>query len=146
MVRARCEKCARPILDAGRFTVETARMKKSRLSRSSTSVLTCLACMAGGFPLLSAAEPAPPAAALDAISAEDMLGHVKTLAGDEFEGRAPGSRGEELTVNYLTAQFKALGLRPGNPDGTYVQEVPHAGLTSVPSAAVTARGKTNARP
>lgn len=49
---------------------------------------------------------------------------VKTLASDEFEGRAPGSPGETKTVDYLVAQFKALGLEPGGPKGSYVQETP----------------------
>ena len=56
------------------------------------------------------------------------------LASDEFEGRAPGSRGEELTVKYITEEFKALGLKPGNPKGGYTQEVPLAGITTTPSA------------
>ncbi len=73
-----------------------------------------------------------------------MLANVKTLASDEFEGRAPGSRGEELTVDYLRAQFQALGLRPGNPDGTYVQEVPLAGITSTPTLAFKVGGQTTA--
>ena len=89
-----------------------------------------------------AADPKPPAQALDAITAEGMLRHVKTLASDEFEGRAPGSRGEELTVDYLRSQFQALGLQPGNPDGTYVQEVPLAGITSTPTATFKVGGKT----
>ncbi len=85
---------------------------------------------------LSAADDAalPPKAALDVINADDLLKHIKVLASDEFEGRAPGSKGEELTVKYLTEQFKALGLKPGNPNGTYTQEVPLAGVTTQPIA------------
>ncbi|CAN5569574.1 hypothetical protein BH20VER1_BH20VER1_17820 [soil metagenome] len=56
------------------------------------------------------------------------------MSSDEFEGPRPGSKGEELTVKYITEQFKAVGLKPGNPDGTYVQEVPLAGLTVQPTA------------
>jgi Zn-dependent M28 family amino/carboxypeptidase len=56
------------------------------------------------------------------ISAEDFAAHVKVLASDEFGGRAPGTDGEEKTVEYLTAQFKRLGLKPVN--GSYVQTVP----------------------
>ncbi|MEY2563901.1 MAG: hypothetical protein QOH88_2094 [Verrucomicrobiota bacterium] len=83
-----------------------------------------------------AAEPPalPPKAASDSINAADLLKHIKVLASDEFEGRAPGSKGEELTVKYLTEQFKALGLKPGNPNGTYTQEVPLAGITTTPTA------------
>src|SRR5262249_32894469 len=47
---------------------------------------------------------------------------------DEFEGRGPGTSGETKTVSYLTGQFKELGLKPGNPDGTYTQEVPLVGF------------------
>ena len=65
---------------------------------------------------------------LEAITAEGILGPIKVLASDDFEGRAPGSAGEEKTVAYLTGRFKALGLAPGNPDGTYVQDVPLAGF------------------
>ena len=75
----------------------------------------------------------PPAAALDAITAGALLSHIEVLSSDEFEGRAPGSRGEELSVAYLTKQFQRLGLKPGNPDGTYVQEVPLAGLKPTPT-------------
>lgn len=79
--------------------------------------------------------------ALDSITSDDLLRHIKTLASDEYEGRAPGTKGEELTVNYLTEQFKAFGLKPGNPDGTYVQKVPLVGYTPQPSASLTAGGK-----
>ncbi|HEY0873925.1 MAG TPA: M28 family metallopeptidase [Vicinamibacterales bacterium] len=58
-----------------------------------------------------------------------IMEHIKVLASDEFEGRFPGSKGEELTVNYLIEQSKAIGLQPGNPDGTFVQKVPLVGIT-----------------
>ena len=47
--------------------------------------------------------------------------HVRTLASDEFEGRFPGTRGEELAVRYIEGQFRRLRLQPAAPDGTYVQ-------------------------
>ncbi|MCI4588986.1 M28 family metallopeptidase [Sphingobium sp. BYY-5] len=49
---------------------------------------------------------------------------VRTLASDLFEGRAPGTVGEERTIGYLVARFEALGLEPGGPDGQWVQTVP----------------------
>jgi Zn-dependent M28 family amino/carboxypeptidase len=70
--------------------------------------------------------------ALEAITPDGMLAHIKVLASDEFEGRAPGTKGEELSVNYITDQFKRIGLKPGNPDGTYTQDVPLAGIKSEP--------------
>ncbi|HEU0207398.1 MAG TPA: M28 family peptidase [Candidatus Udaeobacter sp.] len=70
--------------------------------------------------------------AIEAITPEGLLSHIKVLASDEFEGRAPGTRGEALSVSYVTDQFKKTGLKPGNPDGTYTQEVPLAGIKSEP--------------
>lgn len=64
------------------------------------------------------------------ITEEALLQHIKVLASDQFEGRGPGTKGEDLTVKYLTDQFKALGLKPGNPSGSFVQNVPLAGFTS----------------
>jgi Zn-dependent M28 family amino/carboxypeptidase len=79
--------------------------------------------------------------ALQGITADRLMRHVGVLASDEFEGRAPGTRGEALTVDYLTKQFEEIGLAPGNPDGTYVQEVPLVGFTSRPTAAFEAGGR-----
>jgi Zn-dependent M28 family amino/carboxypeptidase len=58
------------------------------------------------------------------------MAHVKVLSSDEFGGRAPGSEGENKTVAYLTEKFRDLGLAPGNPDGSYVQNVPLVGIAS----------------
>ncbi len=89
------------------------------------------------------AEPElPPKTALDAINGEDLLKHIKVLASDEYEGRAPGSKGEELSVKYISDQFKALGLKPGNPNGSYTQEVPLAGIKTTPQASFSIKGKT----
>ncbi len=78
--------------------------------------------------------PAAPATGSDhafdgAINAADFAQHVKTLASDEFEGRAPGSAGEEKTVQYIEAQFKRMGLKPGNGD-SYFQTVPMVETTA----------------
>ena len=65
------------------------------------------------------------------IDAGTLLAEIEQLASDEFEGRAPGSVGEPRTVEYLIGQFSALGLEPGNPDGTWIQQVPLVGITPV---------------
>jgi Zn-dependent M28 family amino/carboxypeptidase len=54
-----------------------------------------------------------------------LMRHIEVLASDEFEGRAPGTRGEELTIQYITEQFYAAGLQPG-VNGGWVQDVPMA--------------------
>lgn len=57
------------------------------------------------------------------MTAEALKTHVTTLASDEFGGRAPGTKGEELTVQYLENAYKAAGLKPANGD-SYTQAVP----------------------
>jgi Zn-dependent M28 family amino/carboxypeptidase len=58
------------------------------------------------------------------ISVERLAEVTKTLASDEFEGRAPGTPGETKTLAYLVDQFKRAGLQPAGPDGSYLQPVP----------------------
>ena len=69
------------------------------------------------------AAAAPTFAFKDAITPADFAEHVRVLSSDEFEGRGPGSPGEEKTVEYLKAQFERIGLKPGNGD-SYFQTVP----------------------
>ena len=61
---------------------------------------------------------------------------LQTLASDEFEGRAPGSRGERLTVNYLVDQLADAGLQPGFGD-SYLQPVPMVELTNQERSSIT---------
>ncbi|QGN55209.1 M20/M25/M40 family metallo-hydrolase [Novosphingobium sp. Gsoil 351] len=72
---------------------------------------------------LAALLAATPLAAQD-ISAERLAETVKVLASDTFEGRAPGTVGEDRTIGYLIGRFQALGLEPGGPAGAWTQTVP----------------------
>jgi Zn-dependent M28 family amino/carboxypeptidase len=95
-------------------------------------------------PAAAAAAPGLPAElkpAFDTVNADDLLRHIKALSSDEYEGRGPGTRGEELTVKYITDEFKRIGLKPGNPDGTFVQKVPLAGFRAEPEATLRAGDK-----
>ena len=73
------------------------------------------------------------------FTADAVMAHVKVLASDEFEGRAPGTKGEDLTVAYISEQFRKVGLKPGNPDGSYVQNVPMVGITADPATSLVFR-------
>jgi len=90
-----------------------------------------------GLILVASATLAPPTIADDPASAqaglrgEAVLDHIKVLASDAFEGRGPGTPGEDKTVAYLTDQFRAIGLKPGNPDGRFVQDVPLVGFQAL---------------
>jgi Zn-dependent M28 family amino/carboxypeptidase len=68
-----------------------------------------------------------------------VLEDITRLSADQMQGRAPGSEGERLTVQYLTEQFRAAGLEPGNPDGTWVQKVPLVGIKPTVSSPFTIR-------
>ena len=95
-------------------------------------VLLALATLAACSPKAEspAAGPAAvPAEALAAIDTATIVGHIRVLAHDSLLGRAPGSVGEDKTIAYLESQFTALGLAPGNPDGSYIQKVPLVGIT-----------------
>ena len=110
-----------------------------------------IAALAAGALALSACEgmPAPggASAALDIpevepgqIAQSTMKDVTRTLASDAFEGRAPGSAGEEKTIAFLTERFKAAGLKPGNGD-SWVQEVPLVEITGKDFAPLAITGK-----
>lgn len=63
------------------------------------------------------------------ISLKTMQEVTGQLASDEFEGRAPGTPGEEKTVALLIERFKAAGLQPGNK-GSWTQDVPLVEMTA----------------
>ena len=72
---------------------------------------------AAGFWALS---PAAAAQTDYAPAAARMMDTIKVLSSDAFEGRGPGTPGEEKTIAFLNDAFGKLGLKPGNPDGTRV--------------------------
>ena len=71
-----------------------------------------------------------PAHADAAVEPARLSAHVKTLAADSFEGRAPTTPGEQKTVAYITAQMRAAGLQPGGDlkggKRAWTQDVPLA--------------------
>src|SRR5437660_8807570 len=80
-----------------------------------------------------AATPATLAAPIPAVSTAAMDAHLKYLADDLLEGRAPATRGGRLAAKYIAAQFEALGLEPAGSDGSYFQPVALVGMTPHPS-------------
>lgn len=90
-----------------------------------------------------AARPAGEAAFTPSIDEQAWRGHVERLASDEFEGRAPGTVGEEKTLAYIEAQFRAAGLEPG-AGGSYRQAVPLVEVTPRPDPTLEVRGAAGA--
>jgi len=96
----------------------------------------CMSLLVACTNLLSTTEPLP-AVRIDPVAIRQ---HIEVLASDRFEGRKPGTVGEELTVGYLVDTFKRYALSPGNPNGSYLQEVRLTGVTSTTSASIAAGG------
>ena len=88
--------------------------------------LTALALAGCATTDMVATEKAPPTvntAAVPTVPVPLMKEVIARLASDEFEGRGPGTRAEDLTITEIIARFKAAGLQPGN-NGQWLQEVP----------------------
>ncbi len=82
------------------------------------------------LPFLLLATTAPAMAQTAPVISEQTLKDVtKELSSDAFEGRAPGTAGEEKTVAYLAKRFAAAGLQPGNK-GSWYQDVPLVEITA----------------
>jgi len=109
------------------------------------AALALAACSPAPAPEAPVAEAAPVKHGFGPeISAEDFAQHVKVLSSDEFGGRAPGTDGEQQTADYVVAQFKRLGLQPGNGD-SWFQDVPMVVTTAdeaTTTAAVTLKGES----
>jgi len=80
----------------------------------------------------SAPSSVPPAMqrALDAFSGDAMRAHVRYLSSDLLEGRGTGARGDDYAIQYIAAQFEAVGLKPYGDHGTYFQKVPLIGIST----------------
>jgi len=107
------------------------------------ALLAVCACSPRGTDQPAAAADAPAATsatagthAFDAtINQGDFAEHVRQLASDEFGGRAPGTPGEEKTIEYIKAQFARIGLQPGN-GSDWFQTVPMVETTADESTAL----------
>jgi Zn-dependent M28 family amino/carboxypeptidase len=76
------------------------------------------------FVAILACSPALAASGSGPIDPAQMSATARDLASDAFQGRAPGTPGEQVTVDYLIKRFQALGLEPGGPGGQWTQPVP----------------------
>ena len=98
------------------------------LSLALISALTLTsACQKAASPDMDTA--ALPQIEVPALSEKTMQDVTRELSLDTYEGRAPGSIGEEKTVAYLISKFKSAGLEPGN-NGSWTQDVPLIEITA----------------
>lgn len=52
------------------------------------------------------------------------MAHVRYLADDRLEGRSVGSEGARCAAEYVADRFRALGLQPAGPEGSFFQAFP----------------------
>jgi Zn-dependent M28 family amino/carboxypeptidase len=88
------------------------------------------------LPLLVFAAPAtmPPAVqrGMASISTHALAAHDRFLASDLLEGRGPGTRGDDIAMEYIATQFASYGLKPAGDGNSYIQKVPLIGITMDP--------------
>lgn len=78
------------------------------------------------------------AASTESIDEAGLHRHIAVLASDEFEGRWPGTHGEQRTLDYLQREFKSAGAKPGNGD-SFLQPVPLVQWTLDPEPTLVVR-------
>jgi len=76
---------------------------------------------------------------INTITGDEIKSHIAVLANDSLQGRKPFTAGETKAINYISSQFKKLGLEPGN-NGSYFQDVPMVEITSSPSSTMEITG------
>src|SRR5690606_26981510 len=64
------------------------------------------------------------------IDEDGLRAVVAEIASDRYEGRAPGTAGDEMTQAYLAAALERIGFEPAAPDGTYLQPFELVGITA----------------
>jgi Zn-dependent M28 family amino/carboxypeptidase len=78
------------------------------------------------------------------VDMQRMSEITRVLASDAFQGRAPGTTGEDKTIPYLIEQFRAAGLEPAGENGGWTQTVPmiHTQLQAPENVSVSQAGQT----
>jgi Zn-dependent M28 family amino/carboxypeptidase len=87
----------------------------------------------GGMAIVGLASQAKDATPIPWLDIEVFRSQVAALASDEFDGRKPGTIGEEKTVDYIRRGFADAGLKPGHGT-TFYQSVPLVEITAASDA------------
>lgn len=74
-------------------------------------------------------------AAAQDFSAQRLSDEIRTISADDFQGRYPGTDGEKKTLEWLQAQYEAMGMAPGGPNGQWLQVIDLKRYTPVADAA-----------
>ena len=109
---------------------------------SAARVISCGGLMAMLAACSTGPKIPPPSTDIDETGFREA---VRVLSGDDFEGRKPGTPGEDKTIAYLVDRFKRLGLKPGNGD-SYLQQVPLVEISADNDASLVISGGGSPKP
>jgi Zn-dependent M28 family amino/carboxypeptidase len=110
------------------------------MTRSAALLFIALFFIISGSPARAQTDNAP-----SRISAPEIDAHLRFLASDLLEGRAPATRGGRITEEYIATELQAFGVKPGVGDSSYFQRVPIDVVKADPATIrVVASGKANA--
>ena len=98
-------------------------------------------CMLGGLAAAQTSTLPELRTAAATMTPGNLLRHIRELSSDAYDGRLPGTPGEEKSVAYVISQIRDIGLQPGTPTGGFTQKVPLYGTRSRGTLAITAGGK-----
>ena len=98
-----------------------------------------LAACNGNSDAQKTAAPAIPDVEIPQLSLATLQEVTKELSSDAYEGRAPGTPGEEKTVAYIIKKYEEAGLKPGN-NGKWTQDVPLVEITAKNATPLTFTG------
>lgn len=100
-------------------------------------------CLIAVLLIISACQPDrstfDPDDGISSFSVQGLEEKIKTLSSDEFLGRKPFTEGETKTLEYLQAEYKKIGLEPGN-GASFLQEVPLMEITTVADPQMSVEG------
>lgn len=109
-------------------------MNRSATSLAAFGALVLAGCAGEEAPSTTVALDTPPVAgAIAEITPEAIEQHIRVLAHDSMEGRAPGTEGFAASARYTEEVLRGLGLEPAGENGTYRQTVPLRQSTVVES-------------
>ena len=77
------------------------------------------------------------------ITGDYMRGIVVEISDDRYEGRGPGSKGDDATRAYLAGRMEELGLEPGGEDGSWEQPFDLVGINASQPDSWTFEGNGN---
>ena len=101
---------------------------------------TLFICILGGLLVAQTSTLPELRTAAATMTPGNLLRHIRELSSDAYDGRLPGTSGEEKSVAYVISQIKSIGLQPGTPTREFVQKVPLYGTRSRGTLAITAGG------